>query len=155
MVVFREIHVLLQISWLVLCGTKWAFLHLVNYYFHEVFLLKLMQFLQGIHVLEALASNTNVCLWKVPVFLHLSWIVLVGKNRACLHLEIPKLQEVFFEILTQFSHGAILYVLQLLTQWLCLEGYMFLQLSWVGLFQTKWSFPQFENYDFCKDSFQI
>jgi hypothetical protein len=70
---------------------------------------------------------------KLHVFLQPSWIRLFGGNRASLHLETPKLQEVFLSKLTELSqgnnvlHGPALNIDGLFVE--CVECHMFLQIS--------------------------
>jgi len=51
--------------------------------------------LTGNHVLDAAASNTHGFLWRDTCVYPLRWIGLFGAKGAHLHLESPKIQEVF------------------------------------------------------------
>jgi hypothetical protein len=59
MVFFWEMHVFLQFSWIGLFGAKWAFLHLENCDWQEVFLSKTTSIPQGRNVLDAAAANID------------------------------------------------------------------------------------------------
>jgi hypothetical protein len=61
--------------------------------------------LTGNKVLYSAASNIDIFLWEVHMFLQLCWIYLFGANCAYLHLETPKLQEVFLLKTIQLSQG--------------------------------------------------
>jgi hypothetical protein len=79
--------------------------------------------------------------WELHVFLQLRWIGLFGTNRDYFHLEKPTLQEVFFSKLTQFSQRNNMIDTLVLTQIVfILDIHVFLQLSWIVLFGTKWAF---------------
>jgi hypothetical protein len=52
-----------------------------------------------------LLLTQKVFLQEIYVFLQFRWTGLSGANRSYVHLETPKLQEVFLEKLTQFSQG--------------------------------------------------
>jgi hypothetical protein len=57
LVFFWDIHVFLQLSWIGLFVTQWAFLHLKNSDFQEVFIAKTNTFFTENNVLDATASN--------------------------------------------------------------------------------------------------
>jgi hypothetical protein len=59
--------------------------------------------LQGNNVPDAAASNMDGVFGEIHVFLQLSWVDLFGANRAYLHLETPKLEEVFLSKLALLS----------------------------------------------------
>jgi hypothetical protein len=91
-----EIHLFLHLSSIGLFGRKWAFLHLEYSICGKYSFQKRTQFTQGNNELDVTASNIDDLLWKDTWLLQLSWVCLFGENRGYLHLEIPKLQEVFF-----------------------------------------------------------
>jgi hypothetical protein len=95
MVSFGVIHVFLQLRWRGHFGIKWAFLHLENYDFQEVFLSKTNTILTGKMCLMLMFLTQMFFFWTIHVFLHLSKEGLFGANRAYLHHETLKLQEVF------------------------------------------------------------
>jgi hypothetical protein len=88
MVFFWEVHVFLLLSWIGLFVGNRAYLHQETLKLQEVFLL-------GNNMLYVAASNVVGLFGEIYVFFQLGWIGLFGGNRAYLHLEIPKLQEVF------------------------------------------------------------
>jgi hypothetical protein len=59
MVFFQEMHVFLQLTWIALFESKWAFLHLENSDFQEIFLWNTISILTGNDVLHAPATQTN------------------------------------------------------------------------------------------------
>jgi hypothetical protein len=94
MVTFWEIHVFFQLRWICLFGTKWAFLHLEKYDLHEIFLWKSNSVLTGNRVLVFTDCNFHLLFGEIHVFLQLSWVGLFGANKAYLHFEIAKWQEI-------------------------------------------------------------
>jgi hypothetical protein len=95
MVVFGEMRVFLQISWIGLFGRKWPFRHGENYDFQEVFLSKSNSVIRGKNGLDAPASNTDGCLWRDPCVSSSLVNRPFGTKRAYQHLEKHTLQEVF------------------------------------------------------------
>jgi hypothetical protein len=113
MLFYWETHAIPHFSWTGWFGAYRASLHLENYEFQGVFLSKSNSIITG---KQCYRSSTDGFLGEIRVFLHLSWICLVGANRAYLHLETPKLQEVFLEKLTQFSRETRCYMLLFLSE---------------------------------------
>jgi hypothetical protein len=77
----------------------------LNIWFQEVFLSKTNSIPTGKQMLDVGVKNRCLFFWEIHVFLQLSWIYLFGVNRVYLHLEIPKLEEVFLSKTTLFSQG--------------------------------------------------
>jgi hypothetical protein len=125
MVFLQEISVFLQLSWLEQFGIKWAFLTLKTVICRNYSFQKLIQLSKGNNVLYATASSIHVFLCRSN-----------GANVAYLHLETPKIQEVFFPKLTQFSHENSVHLIWMVFFWGIL---VFLQLSWIGVFETRWA----------------
>jgi hypothetical protein len=101
---FGEIHVFVQLNWIGLFGTKWAFLHPENSDLQKVFLSRTNSVLTG------KPCTRCSCFWhKWFSFKHtcVSSTQLNRPicNRAYLHFEKPKLQEVIFSKSNQFSQG--------------------------------------------------
>jgi hypothetical protein len=67
MVIFWEIHVFLQVSWIGLFGAKRAYLQLETFLSscRKYFFQKLSQFTQGKNVLDVPAFTTDGFLWRV------------------------------------------------------------------------------------------
>ena len=80
--------------------------------------------------------------------LQLSWIALLGAKRTYFSLSTPCLQEVSVskadQDLTKYN---VLDAPASNTDGFLYEIQVFLQLSWVGLFGTKWAFIHLENCD--------
>jgi hypothetical protein len=76
-----------------------------------------------------------VFFWEIYVFLQLSWIGLFVGNRAYLHLETPKLQEIFLSKLTQcsLSNNVLVCAASNRNRFFG-EILVFLQLRWIGVF---------------------
>jgi hypothetical protein len=87
MVFFREILVILQLSWIGLCGANWAHVHLETPTLQEVFLWKHKLILTGNNMLDAATSSIDGLFGEIHVFLQLGWIGLFAGNRPYLHLE--------------------------------------------------------------------
>jgi hypothetical protein len=91
---------------------------------------------------------------EIHVFLHLSWISLVGANRAHPHLGTPKLQEVFLSktnSILSWKQGSRWNASNrdgFLWRDTCLSSTQLRRPIW-----TKWAFLQLENWDFRKYSF--
>jgi hypothetical protein len=105
MVFFREVHVFLQLSWIVLYGANMAYLHLENCDLLEVFLSKTNSILLGNNVVYYPFLTWMIFFQEIHVFLQLSWIGLSRANRAYPQLENDEWQEEFFQNLSQFSQG--------------------------------------------------
>jgi hypothetical protein len=128
--------------------TKCAFLLIESTDEQAVFLSK-TQFSQGKKVLDAPASNIDGFLFRDPQFLQHTWIGLFATKCEFLHLTNPDGQAVFFSKNEFNSHReTICLMLLLLTEMLSFqEMLVFLQLSWIGLFGTKYNFLPLENTD--------
>jgi hypothetical protein len=82
------------------------------------------------------------------VFLQLSRIVLCGANRAYVAFETTRLEESFLGNRTQFSKGnKVLDAPISDTHDFLQEFHLSLQLSWMGLLETKWAFHHLHKYD--------
>jgi hypothetical protein len=82
------------------------------------------------------------------VFLQLSRIVLCGANRAYVAFETTRLEESFLGNRTQFSKGnKVLDAPISDTHDFLQEFHLSLQLSWMGLLETKWAFHLLHKYD--------
>jgi hypothetical protein len=95
MVFFQDIYLFLQLRWIGLFGKKLAFVHLETSDLKDDFFQKLTQFSQWNNVLDYTASNTYVFLSRDTGFSSTMLVGLLGRRTAYLHLEKPKLQEVF------------------------------------------------------------
>ena len=105
MVFFTEVLVFGQFSWIVLFGTKRAYLHPVNLKFQEASFAKSNSVLKGNNVLDASASNTDGFLWRDALVFQLDWISLFGTKSA--YVLPPNLccRKYSFQNLTQFLQG--------------------------------------------------
>jgi hypothetical protein len=101
---FGEILVFLQLRWI---GVFWANRHTttLSNLLEEDFLSKLTQVSQGTMYYMLLQLTQMVNFWEIPVFLHLSWVGLLGTKWTILHLEIMIWRKYSFDTLTQHSQG--------------------------------------------------
>jgi hypothetical protein len=140
--------VFLQLSWIILFGKKWAFVHFQNSDLQEVFPLKLTQFSQGNNVLDAAASNIdgilsrdtcvsltqlNRTIWSTQSLLA-PWSTKVA---GCIHLKTNSTltEKEHARCYCSDTHG-------FLSRGTCVSS---TQLS--VLFGTKWGFLHLENFD--------
>ena len=84
---------------------------------------------------------------ETDVFLPLNGKCLAGANGIYLHLETPKLQQVFLSKLTQFSQEKnVLDAPASNNEGLPRETHVFHHLPLVGLFEAQGDFLPFENF---------
>jgi hypothetical protein len=137
-----------QHSWIGIRGTKKAYLHIEELKLQEAFLQQLIEFSKGINELESAASHIDSFFGEIHVFLQLSWIGLFGAKRADLHPEKCKIQQVFLSKVTHILQGnKVLDAAASNTNGFLQDLHLFLHISWIGLFGTKWAFLHLENYD--------
>jgi hypothetical protein len=104
-----------------------------------------MQYYQKTMFLILMLLTQVVFFWAIYVFLQLNWIGFFGANRAYLHLETPKFQEVFLSKLIQFSQGNNVIDAPASNADSCLwRDTCFLELSWIGLFGANTVYPHLE-----------
>jgi hypothetical protein len=138
MVFLTWIHVLLQLSWKGIFGTKLSFNHLENSDLQEVLLSKTNLVLTGNQCARCCSFKQDGFRLRIHVFLQLSWIGLLGVSRPYLNLEPHKLRKHSFEKGTQLSQiSNVLDAPSSNTDGVLREMQVFLQLSWIGLFEVK------------------
>jgi hypothetical protein len=152
MVSFGEIHEFLQLTWIGHFGINWSFSTLETVICRKYSFQKLLQFSQGNNVLDAHDSSKDGFLFStLHVFHQLSWIGLYGTNEPSSCLKILICRKYSFQKLTQWSQGNnVLDATDSNIDVFFGELYVFLQLSWIVLFGTKWASFHLENYDLQK-----
>jgi hypothetical protein len=138
MVLQWEIHVLRQLNWIDLFGTKRAHLHLENPMFLEVILWELTWLSEGINILDVPASDTNGFLLRNECVSSTQLKRPIWTNIASLHHENPKLQEVFIKKNSSVLRGKQCSRYSHLTQMGFFgEIHVLPYFSWIGLLGTK------------------
>jgi hypothetical protein len=95
MVILGELHVFLQLCRIGLFGKNENFSSLKCLTFRKYSFQKLPQLSQGVNVLNAVVSNIHGFVWRDPCVSSTQLNRPMWSNRAFLHLETAKLQEVF------------------------------------------------------------
>jgi hypothetical protein len=92
---------------------------------------------------------------EIHVFLQISWIGILGTKRAYLYLENHDLQIVFlaksFSVFTGSNMLHVAFLTQMVFFW---EILVFLQLSWIALFEAKGANSTLKDLPFWKNFFQ-
>jgi hypothetical protein len=105
MVFFGEMQVFIQLSKISLYETNEYFPCLKTVIPRKYSFQKQTQFTQLHNGLDAACFKKMVLCGEIHVFREFRWIGLFGSKTAYLHLETPKLKEVFHLKLTEFSQG--------------------------------------------------
>jgi hypothetical protein len=95
MIFFWEIHVLLQLSWIVLPGTKWAFLTLENLIGRQSFFQKQTHFWQKNNTLDAPPANVRGFLTRDTCVSSSQLNIPIWSKHRLSQRETPMWQEVF------------------------------------------------------------
>jgi hypothetical protein len=108
---------------------------------------KLIQFSQRSNV-PGVQLLIYIFFGEIQVFLQLSWIVLLGANRAYVHLETQSCSKYSFQKLTQFSQennaldATSYYTNGFLSRDICVTS-----THQIGIFWTKWALLYLLNSD--------
>jgi hypothetical protein len=124
--------------------------HLEKPTWPKVFVWKRTQFSLWSHVLDTAASKIGGCLWRgtcisSTLLNRPSW----RQQSLCPPWNTYVSERFRFQKLTQFSQETMCYMLLRLKQMVFFqEMHVFLQLTWIALFESKWAFLHLENSDF-------
>jgi hypothetical protein len=147
-ILFGEIHVFLQHSWIGLFREKSTHLHLEIPQLQEVFLSKTNAILTGKMCMMLLLLTQIVFFRETHVFLQIRWKSIFGAKRDNLHLKYLSCRKHCIQKLTQYSKGInILDDPASNIDGFLWEIHVFLPLVWIGLFGTKGAFLHYEKYD--------
>jgi hypothetical protein len=116
---------------------------------------KLTQVSQVNNVLHCAVSNIDTTFGEMHVLLQVRWTGVFGANSHTTTLKNLICTNISFQKITQLSPGSnVLEVPASNADGFLWEIHVFLHLSWIDLFGTKWAIPHLE-YSICKKfSFQ-
>jgi hypothetical protein len=110
----------------------------------EVFLSQVNSILTGKQCAICCSSNIDCFLWRDTCVSSTQVKDIFWTNKAYIHLEIPKLQEVFLSKQSQFLQvNTVLDAPASNTDGFLWEIHTFHHITWTALFGTKWVFPIF------------
>jgi hypothetical protein len=125
MVSFWERYVFLQLSWIGLFVTKWAFLHQENSDLQEIFLSQKMSILTGIQCTKwSCFSHTRFSMERYMFFFNLAEYTYLEQNEAFFTLKILICRKYSFQKPTQFLHGITVLHAPALTQIVLFKWYI-------------------------------
>jgi hypothetical protein len=125
MVSFWERYVFLQLSWIELFITKWAFLHHENSDLQEIFLSQKMSILTGIQCAKwSCFSHTWFSMEGYMFFFNLAEYAYLEQNEPFSTLKILIYRKHSFQKLTRFSHKITVLHASALTQIVLFKWYI-------------------------------
>jgi hypothetical protein len=147
MVLFREVPVFLELKWICLFGTKWAFLHLENSDLQEAFLSKTNSILTGKHCSRCSCfGQKSFSLERYMCFCNSYEKAYVEQREPISTLKNLRGRKYSFLKLTHITQGTnVLDDPANNTVFFFWHIDVFLQLSWIGLFGRKRAYLNIEK----------
>jgi hypothetical protein len=135
MVIFVEINVFLQLSWIGLYGSNKPHLHLQHLSFRKYSFKNICRFTQGNCMLDNPASKTHGFFRETQVFLQLRWMSLLEATWDFLHLENYDCKNYSLQNELSLHEEKMCSVLLLLTDMVLFQKILlFCKFSWIVQF---------------------